>query len=474
MPASIRRRLMLLILASIVLVWTITLAWSYRQATHEVGEWDDARLVQFAQVLVLLDQHDLSTLSNTRIDVRDEYSHRRTAHPADEDTDKLPRDLMFQVRDANGRVLAGSPGLVPLGMWQLPPGSADGSYAMTRRGQVWNTYSRHDGPTGRSVLVLEPSNSRSDLATGVARRIVKPIAFALPILALLVWLSIGHSLSPLKALSSTIRARDASKLDPIDMGSAPAEVRPLIDAINQLLSRLSGSIKRERGFTSDAAHELKTPLAAIKVQAQVALAAQDVAQQRLAMERVVQGVDRSAHLAEQLLLLARLDEHESMLTSAVALDELARDAVVANQPDALRKDMNVCVADDTRANVMAEPALLGILLDNLIDNAIKYGDVGGQVEVAIQRMTHAVVLIVRDNGPGVGAEERLRLTDRFFRGTATSANGSGLGLSIVARIVEYFGAQLDFDAGIDGRGLAVKVAFPCAIPAPGHVLGAHN
>ena len=499
MPASIRRHLMLLVFASIALVWGITLLSSFRHAKHEVEEWEDARLAEFAQTLTLLDQNDLTALSKTQIDAREEFG-RAGSNGAQDDDDKLPRDMLFQVRDARGRVLASSPDLVPLGAWDPPselaselpsqsqggartimlggpvggqPGSQTGGQPIGQPiGQPWHTYTLHDAPSGRTVRVLEPANTRSDLATGAARRISEPIVFTLPILALLVWSSIGHSFRPLRILSKVIDAREVNQLEPIDMGHSPSEVRPLIDAINHLLSRLRQSIVRERTFTAVAAHELKTPLAAIKVQAQVALAAQDTLQQRLAMERVVQGVDRSARLAEQLLLLARLDEHDRMPTWAVALDGLARDVIAANEDEALRKGIRVALVSNARFEIVAEPVLVSILLDNLIDNALKYCDSGDRVEVEIgllnvqaaqaAQAAQTVLLTVRDNGPGVGIGEQGRLTDRFFRGTGTSSTGSGLGLSIVARIVEYFGASLSFGAGIDGRGLAVEIAFPCA------------
>jgi two-component system sensor histidine kinase QseC len=471
MPASMRRHLMLLVFASITLVWAITLLSSFRHATAEVEEWEDARLAQFAQTLTLLDQNDLTALSKAHVDAREEYGRGGS----NGDDDKLPRNMLFQVRDGDGRVLAASPDLAPLGAWdppsELAPQPRQGTRMITlggaagagqAGGQPWHTYTLHDGPSGRTVRVLEPANTRSDLATGAARRISEPIAFALPILALLVWISIGHSFRPLRILSTVIDAREVSQLEPIDMGRSSSEVRPLIDAINHLLSRLRHSIVRERTFTADAAHELKTPLAAIKVQAQVALAAQDTLQQQLAMERVVQGVDRSARLVEQLLLLARLDEHDRMPMWAVALDGLARDVIVAKEDEALRKDIRVALVSDARFEIVAEPVLVNMLFDNLIDNALKYCDSGDRVEVAIRRDARAVLLTVRDDGPGVGIEELGRLTDRFFRGTGASSTGSGLGLSIVARIVEYFGARLSFGVGIDGRGLAVEIAFPCA------------
>lgn len=458
MKATIRLRLMLLVLASIAFVWSVTLVSSYFQATHEVEEWEDIRLSQIARTLVLADENDLAVLSKAHFNARGKDEDGDSF----EDEDDSPRDLLFQVRDANGRVLGSSPELVLLNAWNDPSNVENSTRMLMLGGRPWHTYTLHDGATGRTAHVLELANGRSDLAAGVARRISAPMVFALPILALLVWLSISQSLAPLKVLSKAIRTRDVGELEPIDMVSAPVEVRPLVDAINHLLIQLRRSIKRERAFTSDAAHELKTPLAAIKVQAQVALSTRDVAQQRLAMQRVVEGVDRSAHLADQLLLLARLDESDPLSTSIIELTSVALDTVVSNEKDALRKGIRVMLVEDAIVKVIAEPTLMRILLDNLIDNAIKYGDRGGRVEVIVRRSATAGLLMVRDDGPGVMAEDQTRLTDRFFRVTGNRANGSGLGLSIVARIVEYFGAQLIFRTGIGGRGLAVEISFPLA------------
>ncbi|MGI4812343.1 MAG: ATP-binding protein [Janthinobacterium lividum] len=449
---------MLLMLTSIILVWGVALIWSYRQASHEVGEWDDARLVQLASLLARLDQNDLAALARTRIDARNEYL-RPGHHSHQEDSDTLPREALFQVRDANG-ILTGSPALKQLGAWNVPFDPESGARTITLQGQVWHIFTLRDETVGRSVRVLESTNNRSDLVTGVARRIAEPIAWSLPIIALLVWISIGRSLSPLKSLSDEIGSRDINKLESIDMRRTPVEASPLVDAINHLLSRLQQSIRRERAFTADAAHELKTPLAAIKVQAQVALSIDDVAQQRLAMQRVVQGVDRSAHLAEQLLQLAHLDENEKLLTARVDLASTAGEAIAAHEQFARARATSICLLGDACLEVIADPALMSVLLDNLIDNALKYGHEGGHIEIEISRRTETALLIVRDDGPGVAAENRARLTDRFFRVIGNRASGSGLGLSIVARIVERFGAQLSFDEGIGGRGLAAIIAFP--------------
>jgi two-component system sensor histidine kinase QseC len=460
MGASIRRRLVLLVLASIVLMWGIALVSSYRQATHEVGEWEEARLAELAQILALLDQRNLTTLANARIDVREEEKGGDPGANDLDDDDSLPRDALFQVRYANGEVLAGSPQLRALDAWDLPVPAVSGAQDIRLGGQMYHSFTLRDTALGHIVRVFEPANTRSDLVSGVASRIARPTLIALPVLALLVWFSIGWSLEPLRVLSGAIRSRDINRMEPVDIGRAPLEVRPLVDAINLMLSRLQNSLERERAFTADAAHELKTPLAAIKVQAQVALAEPDKALQRLAMERVVQGVDRSARLAEQLLLLARLDVQEKLSVVPLKPASVAKDTLLANERNAQQKNIRVMLIGDMRAEINAEPVLIGILLDNLLDNAIKYGRSGGSIEVAVQHADDRVQLTVRDDGPGVAPDDLARLTSRFFRATGNQATGSGLGLSIVARIAEHFGARLHLGAGIGERGLAVEVSFP--------------
>ena len=465
MGASIRRRLALLVLASIALIWGIALVSSYRQAKYEVSEWEEARLTELAQILAQLDQRNLTTLANARIDVREEEKGGEPGANDSDDDDSLPRDALFQVRGANGDVLAGSPQLHALKAWDLPVPSASGAQDIALGGQLYHSFTLRDTTLGHTVRVFEPANTRSDLVSGVASRIARPTLVALPVLALLVWLSIGWSLAPLRVLSEAIRSRDVNRLEPVDIGHVPVEVRPLIDAINLVLSRLLRSLERERAFTADAAHELKTPLAAIKVQAQVALAESDTARQRLAMERVVQGVDRSARLAEQLLLLARLDVHETMSTTPLKPAAVAKDALLANERNAQQKNIHVTVIGDMRVEICAEPVLIGILFDNLLDNAIKYGRAGGSIEVAVRHAEDRVQVTVRDDGPGVAPSDLDRLTHRFFRATGNQATGSGLGLSIVARIAEHFGASLRLGAGIGERGLAVEVSFPACTQA---------
>jgi len=455
MTKSIRQRLMLLVLASVVAVWAITLITSYRQAKHEVGEWDNGRLEQAVGTLLVVDEANLKKLAAVGFIGSDDDDSQRIH------TEETSRELQFEVRAADGQLLASTP-KVPLavGVDALVGSSRSGAYMLKLAGGRWNTYTLHSSVTGRSARVFERVGGRSNLTSDVSRRIARPLIVALPVLALLIWFSIRRSFAPLALVSREIGARGADKLDPIEVHQVPDEVRPLIDALNNLLARLRLSFSRERAFTSDAAHELKTPLTAIKVQAQVALAAHDPAEQHLAMQRVVEAVDRSSHLAQQLLVLARLDEASLPDLSPVVMNSIAHGCVAARQASAASKGVTLTLTHNAPMSVQANPTLLEILIDNLLDNALKYGSCNGRIEVAIFREQLNAVLSVRDNGPGVVLDDRVRLGERFFRVLGNRESGSGLGLSIVTRIATVFGAHVRFTTGIGEEGLAVTVTFP--------------
>ncbi|MBR8304675.1 MULTISPECIES: ATP-binding protein [Burkholderia cepacia complex] len=446
---SIRQRLTLLVLSGVVAVWAYSLVSSYRQAIHEAEEWDDARIEQIARAFAGLHASDLPVFADIALG---------SSEDDDGDNDASPR-MLYQVSDAGGRILAASPGLASL---DLPVFPAATSSPIGLSNPKWHAYVLTDAARGRTVRIFEQRTHRSDLSAEVARRVARPLAFALPVLAVLVWLAIGRSLTPLRTLSEAIAARSPESLDAIGTKGIPDEVRPLVAALNTLLLRLRDSLDRERAFTSDAAHELKTPLAALKVQAQVALTARDPDRQRRAMQRVVEGVDRSTHLADQLLALARLDETVPMPGEDVDLARVVHACVMDFQARADLKQMLLTSRSDEHTIVHAPPTLIRVLLDNLVDNAIKYGRERGSVEIATWQDAGAVCLQVRDDGPGVSDENLSRLQDRFFRGGDHSESGSGLGLSIVARIVTKLGGGFAYINGLNGEGFGIRVTFPAS------------
>ncbi|BCF96946.1 hypothetical protein PPGU19_015150 [Paraburkholderia sp. PGU19] len=450
MTHSIRRKLTLLVLSGVALVWSYSLYSSYHKAIDEVEEWDETRVKLIARALLVVDPRDVSAFAKASLDPVDD----------DGDNDASTR-LLFEVATADGRILAASPGLSSSG---LPTRLAGASGPVRIDDAKWHVYVFGDTTRDRTVRVFEQRTHRSELSTMIAQRIARPLAFSLPVLAALVWLAISSSLTPLRTLSEAIEARSPDNLDAIAVKVVPDEVFPLVAALNTLLQRLRRSLDRERAFTSDAAHELKTPLAAIKVQAQVALTARDPGRQRRAMQRVVEAVDRSTHLADQLLALARLEETTPLPSARVDLADMARACIADQHGHADHKQMSLTQRSDGATIVRAPPALVRMLLDNLVDNAIKYGHVQGRVEIATWNDADSIYVEVRDDGPGVPEEDLSRLHDRFFRGTSHVEKGSGLGLSIVARIVAQLRGKLDYTAGMDGKGFGVRVGLPLPDP----------
>ncbi|HEU0229594.1 MAG TPA: ATP-binding protein [Burkholderiaceae bacterium] len=450
MRGSIRKRLTFLMLSGVALVWAYALYSSYHQAVDEVGEWDETRIEQTARALLVLDARDLSAFA------------RASLKPRDDDDDKISMRLLFEVTGSNGQILAASPGLSSTGAPLFLTGSANPGWTHKAK---WHAYVIRDAGSGRTVRIFEQRTHRSELSTQVAQRIARPLMFALPLLAVLIWFAIGSSLAPLRLLSKAIEERSPDGLEDIDVKGVPDEVQPLIVALNALLLRLRHSLDRERAFTSNAAHELKTPLSAIKVQAQVALTARDPDRQGRAMQRVVEAVDRSTHLADQLLTLARMEETIPLPSAPMDLSDMTRACIADQLARADRKQMSLTMRADGAIVVQTPPVLMRMLLDNLIDNAIKYGHVRGRVEISAWKdVDGTIYLQVRDDGPGVAAADLPRLHDRFFRGANHGEQGSGLGLSIVARIVSQLRGKMEYTAGMEGRGFGVRIGLPSAAP----------
>ncbi|MGB7552236.1 MAG: ATP-binding protein, partial [Chromatiaceae bacterium] len=285
----------------------------------------------------------------------------------------------------------------------------------------------------------------------------------LPLLAAWIWFATRRALAPIDAIADQVRRREPQHLGPLTPPSAPTEIRPLLGALNGLLARVDQALESERRFTADAAHELRTPLAALGVQASVAARARDTAERDHALAQIAAGTKRASHLVEQLLTLARLDPNLGITKSLVRLDELAAEVCADQAGAALAKGIQLELDAGADARVMANADLLRILLRNLVDNALRYSPVGGQVLIALGTVAGKVRLTVSDNGPGIPDAQRARALERFHRLVGQETEGSGLGLSIVARIAEQHGAGLTLEDGLGGeeggRGLQVVVQF---------------
>jgi len=463
---SLRARLLLTVSITTLLVWVAAGVGSYFQALHEAEELMDGQLAQSAKLLLSLVPHDAgnpaaaSPLARTRSD--------KASHPYEQ-------PLEFRILDRSGRVLLQSSHAPELVL--PPPSGAKPEFAdIHHAGQPWRMLAIRS-PDGRYLVhIAHPIQDRDRVGIEVAGQVALPILLALPLLALLVYVSVRRSLTPLEKLANDVATRSPDNLEILAEPLTLREAQPLVAALNRLLTRLAATLDNERRFTADAAHELRTPLAAVKIQAQVALASigtgSNPADHQHALRQVLAGADRATRLVEQLLRLARLDPLARLPQSQpVDLAALAASVVADMQGQAIGKQQQLsCIAPaggvHTRVCVQGDADLLGVALRNLIENALRYTPAAGVIEVFAEVFVNMdarqAVLGVRDSGPGVDAIEAPRLLERFYRGQAVAnaadSNGSGLGLAIVQRITELHAARLSIENRVGG-GLEVSLRW---------------
>ncbi|MDP1638129.1 MAG: ATP-binding protein [Candidatus Nitrotoga sp.] len=436
---SLKQRLLVLALTAITLVWLGATAFTYHNAREEFDEVLDAHLAQAAALLVVQSSHDLDEL---------ETEHAPLLH-------KYARRVAFQVWDKGHQLRLHSANAPQQPLANEERGFSD----HTIDGHRWRVFSTWNESAEFLIQVAERADVRDELARGIAGNLLKPLFISLPLLALLLWIAVARGLRPLDKLTREVEQRAPDNLAALDASSAPREVVPLIERLNRLFTRIEASMQKERRFTADAAHELRTPVAAIKAQAQVARAASSEAERNHALDNAILGCDRAAHLIEQLLTLARIDTLGNDVTEACQLRVIAAEVIAAIAPAALSQHVQLELTEGAEVEVRCNPVLLRILLRNLIDNAVRHTQPGTSVWVSINNQQGLACLSVNDNGPGIPEAELARVSERFYRPIATSASGSGLGLSIVNRIAEIHGASLRIAPQISGTGLSVTVVF---------------
>jgi len=437
---SLRNRLLAVVLAGVAVAWIGVAAFAFRDARHEVDELLDGYLAQSAVLLVAQAGEGLGEL---------DLEHAPQLH-------RYARRVAFQVWE-RGQVLRLHSANAP--DRRLSP-KDEGFDDVEIAGARWRVFSSYDAHHGILVQVGEVRRARDAIAVAVARGLAVPLVVALPVLGVLVWIAVSFGLAPLGAIGRAVSRRDPADVKPLAIASPPREVAPLVSGLNALFARVRASLVHERRFTADAAHELRTPIAALRAQAEVALGAGDAAERRRALEGVIAGCDRAAHLVDQLLTLARLDPaQDARRTGSADIAGIAREVASTHVQAAIDRGLELSVDAPASAIVAAEPALLEILLRNLVDNAVRYSAGRGREVRIVVEDGAAPFLRVIDDGPGIAPQERARLGERFHRLEGTVESGSGLGLSIVRRIAEIYGATVAFDNSPGGRGLCVTVRF---------------
>lgn len=436
---SLRRRLLALLLGGVTAGWLVTMVFSYFDAHHEIDELFDAQLAQAAQTLL--------ALSGEYDNDDDVVELMWGGHP-------YQKKLVFQLWDDQGRLLLRSRGAPTMRLTD----ALGFSERVDTRGQRWLYYSQWDAQRQLRVEVGENHAVREELSSYIAMRLLAPAVLGLPLLGMWVWFAIRRGIAPIDTVADQIARRAPEHLDALTPERAPEEIRPLIEALNGLFARVDRALDNERRFTADAAHELRTPLAALAAQARVAERARDAAEREHALSQIREGSRRASTLIEQLLTLARLDPGNRPEMRPVALDTLAIEVCADLGGTALDKGITLTLDAPATVTTRGNPELARILLRNLLDNAIRYTPAGGKVEARVTADAEGPMLAVADNGPGIPEAERANVTRRFHRLAGQDVEGSGLGLSIVARIVELHDARLEFDD--NAPGLIARVRFP--------------
>lgn len=438
---SLRRRLLAWVLGASVAAWLVSLAIVVGVAWHETSKVFDDALEETARLALALGA-----------DPRDRIASPRAA-PALAGESRL--NLYYQVIGPDGRVRSRSEDAPEQAFVR---GDVRSEHHLNVRAddRYWRVYVERDARSGLTAQVGQPWEERLDLLEEMAEKLAWPALALLVLLGAVCWLAIRGQLAPLEHTAAGIAAKSPQDLSPVADTGQPRELRPIVDALNALLQRLGTALASERRFTADAAHELRTPLAALRMRVQL-LERQQAAPAE-ALRTLREDVDRSTALVESLLALARLDPAQDTLVRrstdlAALFDGLDRTTARA-------RGIQVTQAVEVPA-LQAEPVLLASALRGLLDNAVRYGRPGGRVHLAATPLPGGGVRLgVHDDGPGVAPADRARLGERFFRVLGTGQSGNGLGLSIVARIAALHGATLHFADGLDGQGLAVLLDFP--------------
>lgn len=443
---SIRNRILLRVSLLFIVIWAGMSYATYYQSSDEVEELFDSELAQAAGVLLQISTNLHITESHIEPKLQKEiYGHR------------YEKKIAFQIFQDSKIILQSAN--APTHMMSEISGFSDQKI----NNQLWRVFRLHDDQTNQFVITAESYDVRQELINEITGNSLYPLTLAIPILLFTIWIGIDQGLLPIKKLATQIAQRSSDNLEPIEVNfNIPNEVLPLFSGLNNLFRKLKNAFERERRFTSDAAHELQTPLASVKTQAQVALRSDNKEEQQHALNKTLEGIDRATHMVQQLLALARLEPLEALTDkSRLDLSLITQTIIGEIDQEAHRKQIELELNSDSQTFVNGNQATIEILIRNLLSNAIRYTPRNGHVRVDVNRQDSKVLLSVTDTGPGIPASDRERVFERFYRGEDNQhIIGSGLGLSIAKRIAELHNASIKFEH--PEAGLKVIVEFHSA------------
>ncbi|MDH5325447.1 MAG: ATP-binding protein [Gammaproteobacteria bacterium] len=471
MTLSIKKRLLVSLLSLMAVACSLTLVKNYFDTQYEIEELFDAQLAQAARVLLELSAHELH--EQLAFSARRDGEDSEISEPIAVQVHKYQQEIDFQIWVNNNLLAVRTENAPRQRFTQL-----DNQFEDKILGnQPWRVYSVSNESNTIRVQVGQHYDERHVLANNISTRLIASFSLMLPLLALLITFSVDRAMIPLNNIAKDLKQRHYDNFEPISLKKIPAEAQPMIQAINTLFNRLQVAFGNIIQFTANAAHELRTPLAALKVHAQNAKRAQCEQTRNEALDEVVEGVDKATSLVEQLLTLSRLDPETQIKKSETTnLHKVVEEQLANLAPLALKKDIELSLYNELQiegSQIQGREGLIKILVTNLVQNAIRYTPRNGCVDVQIDSHFGHTMLRVSDSGPGIAPVEREQVFKRFYRIRGSTEQGTGLGLSMVKRIVELHNVQIVLDKSIYG-GLQVDVLFNNATPKLVHIRDAHK
>jgi len=445
---SLQYRLSIWLAGCIIGVTLVGVALSFTHALHEANEFQDDQLRQIA---ALIDDHHLPLTPRDGEDVL----------VGDDDTRvvvQLLRSTQASTRDADYNFL------------HFPSGLPNGIQTITARGIVWRLFIKPLTSDMR-IAVSQPIAVRDEIAQDSALRTLAPLLLLLPLLIVLIALLTKKMFAPVQRLALQLDRRDEQELGILDEKDLPLEIKPFVAAINRLLVRVERSASVHRRFIADAAHELRSPMTALSLQAERLAQTDLLPEAKIRVATLRQGIFRTQSLVNQLLTLARIQEQKHDHPIAISLQRAIRQVLEDLMPQVVHKKIDLGMNDSVDVHIMADEIELRILIKNLLDNAIRYTPAGGRIELELTMSQQHVRLEINDSGTGIAEQDRERVFDPFYRVLGNDENGSGLGLSIARMAARRIAASIELHHthASPPHGLSVVIKFQRHHAAPNSV-----
>lgn len=465
MKYSVRKFLLVNLLLAMIMTTTMTAIGNYFLDQKDIQEHLDTMMAISTLIFEALLNENLqhTRLAETQENL-DQIPDRLNYYYQDPHLNELlPPSLYkkfnFQVWNDKNELLLHSAGNTGINIINSEEGFKD----ININHKKWRIFTTKNDELKIRTILAEAYDTRNELGFSIAKDDLYIMLLTFPLSGLLIWIIIGHGLASLDRVAAEVADRAHNNLDPVSLEEIPEEIKPVIDELNSLFYRLQEGFEREKRFAADAAHELRTPLAALKAQAQVALNINDIDEKNRALEKLIASVNRSTHIVQQLLTMSKLVPESMSIkhTDKINLIKIAREILAMMVPLAVEKDIELEFQHKPHIpNFHGNATAIGILIRNLVDNAIRYCKEGARISVSVVTDGSHVILIIADNGPGVPDALKERIFERFYRALGNKAPGSGLGLSIVRQICDLHHAKIVLEDQPVGTGLIIKIFFP--------------